>query len=84
MHTGNNPVTTKSMGINNDMIKILGLAIANALTCLSGYLVAQYQNFKISIWVSACIVITGLGSVLIADAARPGCTSPALAGRSSW
>ncbi len=67
--TGNNPVMTKSMGINNDIIKIIGLAIANALTALSGYLVAQYQNFA-DINMGIGIVITGLGSVLIADALR--------------
>ncbi len=67
--TGNNPVMTKSLGINNDMIKIIGLAIANALTALSGFLVAQYQSFS-DINMGIGIVITGLGSVLIADALR--------------
>jgi putative ABC transport system permease protein len=67
--TGNNPMMTKSMGINNDMIKIIGLAVANALTALSGFLVAQYQNFA-DINMGIGIVITGLGSVLIADALR--------------
>jgi putative tryptophan/tyrosine transport system permease protein len=67
--TGNNPVMTQSMGINNDIIKIIGLAMANALTALSGFLVAQYQNFT-DINMGIGIVITGLGSVLIADALR--------------
>ena len=67
--TGNNPIMTKSMGINNDFIKIIGLAIANALTALSGFLVAQYQSFA-DINMGIGIVITGLGSVLIADALR--------------
>lgn len=67
--TGNNPAMTKSMGINNDIIKIIGLAIANALTALSGFLVAQYQSFA-DINMGIGIVITGLGSVLIADALR--------------
>ena len=67
--TGNNPIMTKSMGINNDMIKIIGLAMANALTALSGFLVAQYQGFA-DINMGIGIVITGLGSVLIADALR--------------
>jgi putative ABC transport system permease protein len=67
--TGNNPIMTKSMGINNDMIKIIGLALANALTALSGFLVSQYQNFA-DINMGIGIVITGLGSVLIADALR--------------
>lgn len=65
--TGNNPVMTKSMGINNDFIKIIGLAIANALTALSGFLVSQYQHFA-DINMGIGIVITGLGAVLIADA----------------
>jgi putative tryptophan/tyrosine transport system permease protein len=67
--TGNNPLMTRSMGINNDLIKIIGLALANALTALSGFLVAQYQNFA-DINMGIGIVITGLGSVLIADALR--------------
>ena len=67
--TGNNPIMTKSLGINNDMIKIIGLAIANALTALSGFLVSQYQGFA-DINMGIGIVITGLGSVLIADALR--------------
>ncbi len=67
--TGNNPIMTKSLGINNDFIKIIGLGIANALTALSGFLVAQYQSFA-DINMGIGIVITGLGSVLIADALR--------------
>jgi putative ABC transport system permease protein len=67
--TGNNPMMTKSLGINNDMIKIIGLAIANSLTALSGFLVSQYQGFT-DMNMGIGIVITGLGSVLIADALR--------------
>ena len=67
--TGDNPLMTKAMGINNDRIKIIGLAIANSLTALSGFLVAQYQGFT-DISMGIGIVITGLGSVLIADALR--------------
>ncbi len=65
--TGNSPIMTKSMGINNDLMKIIGLSIANSFTALSGYLVAQYQNFT-DINMGIGIVITGLGTVLIADA----------------
>lgn len=67
--TGNNPVMTKAMGVNNDRIKIIGLAMANGLTATSGFLVAQYQGFA-DINMGIGIVITGLGSVLIADAIR--------------
>ncbi len=67
--TGNNPVMTSALGINNDRIKIIGLALSNSLTALSGFLVAQYQGFS-DINMGIGIVITGLGSVLIADALR--------------
>ena len=64
---GNSASMTRALGINNDVMKITGLAMANALTALSGYLVAQYQNFT-DINMGIGIVITGLGSVLIGDA----------------
>jgi putative tryptophan/tyrosine transport system permease protein len=64
--SGNNPTMAKANGINNSNIKIIGLAIANSLTALSGFLVAQYQSFS-DINMGVGIVITGLGSVLIAD-----------------
>ena len=63
---GDSPSMTKALGINNDAMKITGLAIANSLTATSGYLVAQYQNYT-DINMGIGIVITGLGSVLIAD-----------------
>jgi putative ABC transport system permease protein len=65
--TGNSESMTRALGINNNKMKIIGLAIANSLTALSGYLVSQYQNFT-DINMGIGIVITGLGSVLVADA----------------
>jgi putative ABC transport system substrate-binding protein len=65
--TGNSPSMTSALGINNNAMKITGLAMANGLTALSGYLVAQYQN-DTDINMGIGIVITGLGSVLIGDA----------------
>lgn len=65
--TGDSPSMTRSLGVNTNTMKIIGLAIANSLTALSGYLVAQYQNFT-DINMGIGIVITGLGSVLIGDA----------------
>ena len=64
--TGSNAAMARALGINNNGMKIIGLAIANALTALSGYLVAQYQSFT-DINMGIGIVITGLGSVLIGD-----------------
>lgn len=62
--TGSNASMTRALGINDAKMKIIGLAIANSLTALSGYLVCQYQNFT-DINMGIGIVITGLGSVLI-------------------
>lgn len=64
--TGNSPTMTKAMGINNNTMKITGLALANAATAFSGYLVCQYQGFT-DINMGIGIVITGLGTVLIGD-----------------
>lgn len=65
--TGDSATMTRALGVNNNAMKIIGLAIANSLTALSGYLVAQYQSFT-DINMGIGIVITGLGSVLIGDA----------------
>ena len=65
--TGNSESMTRALGINNDRMKIIGLAMANALTALSGFLVAQYQSFA-DINMGIGIVLVGLGSVLIGDA----------------
>lgn len=65
--TGNSESMTRAMGINNNRMKIIGLAIANALTAISGFLVAQYQHFA-DINMGIGIVLVGLGSVLIGDA----------------
>lgn len=64
--TGNNPFMTKALGINNNSMRIIGLALANACTAWSGFLMTQYQGFA-DINMGIGIVITGLGSVLIAD-----------------
>ncbi len=65
--TGNNSKMVRALGVDDDKMKIFGLAIANSLTALAGFLVAQYQAFA-DINMGIGIVITGLGSVLIADA----------------
>ncbi len=65
--TGNSESMARALGIDNQRMKIIGLALANALTALSGFLVAQYQNFA-DINMGIGIVLVGLGSVLIGDA----------------
>ena len=65
--TGNSETMIRALGVNTDRMKITGLAIANALTAVSGYLITQYQGFA-DINMGIGIVIVGLGSVIIAEA----------------
>lgn len=65
--TGNSETMIRALGVNTDRMKITGLAIANALTAVSGYLITQYQGYA-DISMGIGIVIYGLGSVIIAEA----------------
>lgn len=65
--TGNSETMIRALGVNTDRMKIIGLAIANALTAISGYLITQYQGFA-DISMGIGIVIVGLGSVIVAEA----------------
>jgi len=64
--TGNNEQMIRSNGVNSHRMKITGLALANGLTAISGYLVAQIQGFA-DINMGIGIVILGLGSVMIGE-----------------
>jgi putative ABC transport system permease protein len=64
--TGNSESMIRSLGVNTDRMKITGLALANALTAISGYLVSQSQGYT-DISMGIGIVIIGLGSVIIAE-----------------
>jgi putative ABC transport system permease protein len=64
--TGNSESMIRALGVNTDRMKITGLAIANALTAISGYLIVQLQGFA-DINMGISIVILGLGSVIIAE-----------------
>jgi putative tryptophan/tyrosine transport system permease protein len=64
--TGNSETMIRSLGVNTDRMKIVGLAIANALTATSAYLMSQFQGFT-DISMGIGVVIIGLGSVIIAE-----------------
>jgi len=64
--TGNSESMIRSLGVNTDRMKIIGLALANALTAVSGYLISQLQGYT-DISMGIGIVILGLGSVIIAE-----------------
>ena len=65
--TGNSEQMVRALGVNTNRMKVVGLALANALTALSGFLVTQYQGFA-DINMGIGIVIFGLGSVMISNA----------------
>nr|WP_294794333.1 ABC transporter permease [uncultured Mucilaginibacter sp.] len=64
--TGDSETMIRALGVNTDRMKIVGLALANALTAVSGYLISQLQGFA-DINMGIGVVIIGLGSVIIAE-----------------
>lgn len=64
--TGDSETMIRALGVNTDTMKIIGLALANALTAVSGYLISQFQGFA-DINMGIGVVIIGLGSVIIAE-----------------
>lgn len=64
--TGSNEQMAAANGIAIDQMKILGLALANGLAAISGYLMVQYQGFA-DINMGVGIVISGLAAVMIGE-----------------
>ncbi|MFI5134963.1 MAG: ABC transporter permease [Chitinophagales bacterium] len=65
--TGNSEMMVRALGVNTQNMKVIGLAMANALTAVSGFLVCQFQQFS-DINMGIGIVIFGLGSVMMGEA----------------
>lgn len=64
--TGDTETMVRALGVNTSRMKVLGLAMANALIAVSGCLLAQYQGFA-DINMGIGIVISGLGAVMIGE-----------------
>ncbi len=64
--TGDNEQMIRSLGINTNTTKVIGLALGNALCALSGALVAQYQSYA-DIGMGIGMIIVGLASVIIGE-----------------
>ena len=62
--TGNNPDMVRSSSINPSFTTIIGLCVANALTALSGCLLAQSQK-SVNIDIGSGMVTIALASLLI-------------------
>ncbi len=64
--TGDNTQMIRSLGVNTNTMKIIGLGISNAMVALSGALVAQYQSFA-DIGMGIGMIVIGLASVIIGE-----------------
>jgi putative ABC transport system permease protein len=64
--TGDNERMIRALGTDVDAMKLLGLAMANALVGLSGALVAQYQGFA-DVSIGLGIIVAGLASLIIGE-----------------
>lgn len=61
---GDNDQVVSSLGVNKNLVKVLGLSISNALVALSGALTAQNQGFS-DVSMGTGIVVMGLAAVII-------------------
>lgn len=64
--TGDNEDMVRSSSINVDSMKIIGLAIANALVAMSGALIAQKQSFA-DVSMGTGMVVIGIASLIIGE-----------------
>ena len=69
--TGDNPEMVRASSVNPAMPIAVGLAVANALTALSGAVLAQYQKTA-DINLGTSMVIIGLASLIIGQTLIPG------------
>ena len=61
---GDNEQVVSSLGVNKNLVKVLGLAISNGLVALAGALTDQHQGFA-DVTMGTGIVVMGLAAVII-------------------
>ena len=66
--TGANENMARAQGINTNVNKVLGLALANGLVALSGALLCQYQSYA-EINMGRGAIVIGLASIIIGEVA---------------
>ena len=64
--TGNNEQMIRSLGVNTDKLRVLGLALSNGLVALTGSIVAQQQGFA-DIGMGIGTIVAGLAGVIIGE-----------------
>lgn len=75
--TGDNPQMIRALGVDTDLLVILGVAISNAAVALSGALVAQNQGAA-DAGMGIGTIVAGLASVIVGETLF-GCTTLARA-----
>lgn len=64
--TGDNEQMIRSLGVNTNSTKVLGLALGNGLVALSGAMVAQYQSYC-DVGMGIGMIVVGLASVIMGE-----------------
>ena len=64
--TGNNERMIRALGVDTNVMKIIGLMISNALAALSGALVTQSQGYA-DVGMGTGTIVIGLASVIIGE-----------------
>ena len=64
--TGNNEKMIRALGVDTNIMKIIGLMISNALVSLSGGLVTQSQGYA-DVGMGTGTIVVGLASVIIGE-----------------
>ncbi|WP_428768665.1 ABC transporter permease [Treponema sp. HNW] len=64
--TGTNEHMIRAQGVNTENMKLIGLALSNGLTALSGALVAQSQGYA-DVGMGVGAIVIGLASIIIGE-----------------
>lgn len=65
--TGDNEAMVRASSINSDSMKVMGIALANAIVALGGGIFAQYQNFS-DVTSGIGMMVVGLASIIVGEA----------------
>ena len=65
--TGCNPVMSRAQGVNTGLMKVIGLALSNAVVAMSGGLLCQYQGYT-DVNMGRGAVVIGMAAVVIGQA----------------
>ncbi|MGE3913468.1 MAG: ABC transporter permease [Chloroflexota bacterium] len=64
--TGENEKMVRAQGIDADLMRLIGLALANALVAVSGGLVAQFQGYA-DVGMGLGMIVAGLAAVILGE-----------------